>query len=755
MLEFTGQYFADWEPGDDPVLVAVDALETAYADPAADLRADVAEQIAFLYKQLGRTAEVHEWRARAAADARGASSSAKAKPERREVPGITVPAGRSDALPGTADAMAAAAPEDSARGVRRSGGQEVALTVNQNEHVGAGGALVPRRGQGVLAAGAARNGACARLAPTASAATTWQQRARDLAALRRRSGPGAAPLPLALTPPPRWARYVDVDAQHHHAAGDEVGRQGAGSAHALPPSASPDTGAARQPRIPSASRRARSAAAGERWEGTDDASEGASPRKDATGHLERVRDVHVRGRHGYLQIDPPPRAASAGDAWKQASGGSRGGTVPLPSRDGALFDMRSPATGQTLEGVEFSEGGRVVTRTDSKDPPVVTWASSLLTGASPGAEGGGGGGAARGAGGGCWALQVTRQTGRFMVGFAKAPLSEDYGFVLDMVSDGCVVGNFGAVYRTQSEALVNDALANEELTFEDLPKLHRLAITKKCERQAACVAGAVSPADQGGALAFGTDSIIILELDVSNSTGVGRGGVGADGHRTATARFHLLQAELLASTAAGGRVFTGAGGDTCLPAGKLRAIRSFSVAGVPADAVPFVNMEGPGDSAALLNARMCRREIRWLVDPMSAKGRRRPGASEEANVDDLRQCIQDAVRERKSRQLRIGDRRGRVTTGCSVCTCVRLFDALSSSSLPPASSFAPAHVFSGADSACCVRQGLKTTTCRCTPLKKITTAMRIGPRTCRPPVEPPSQAPRPSNPQLGVLDGPQ
>ena len=105
------------------------------------------------------------------------------------------------------------------------------------------------------------------------------------------------------------------------------------------------------------------------------------------------------------------------------------------------------------------------------------------------------------------------------------------------------------------------------------------------------------------------------KLDVSNSTGVGRGGVGADGHRTATARFHLLQAELLASTAAGGRVFTGAGGDTCLPAGKLRAIRSFSVAGVPADAVPFVNMEGPGDSAALLNARMCRREIRWLVDP--------------------------------------------------------------------------------------------------------------------------------------------
>ena len=399
-------------------------------------------------------------------------------------------------------------------------------------------------------------------------------------------------------------------------------------------------------------------------EGKRDASATVSPRKDAAAQLARVRDVHVRGQPGYLCIDPPPQPATrAGAATPQASrsGGGGGVVVPLPSKGGALFDLRSRATGLTLEGVTFSEGGRGITRTDSKDPPVVTWASSLLTGASPGVEGRG---AANAGGGGCWALQVTKQTGRWMVGFAKAPLSEDYGLVLDMVSDGCVVGNFGAVYRTQSEALVNEALAAEELTYEDIPKLHRRAITTECERQAGCVPWAVSSVDQGGALAFGTDSIIILELDVSNSTGGGgRGGASVDSHGTATAKFYLLQAELLSSSKAGGRVFTVAAGDECVPSGKLRAIRSFSVAGVPADAVPFVNMENPGDSAALLNAKQCRREIRWLVEPMCRQGQRKPLKSKPADADDLRKCILDAVRERKSRQLKIGDRRGRVITG--------------------------------------------------------------------------------------------
>ena len=87
------------------------------------------------------------------------------------------------------------------------------------------------------------------------------------------------------------------------------------------------------------------------------------------------------------------------------------------------------------------------------------------------------------------------------------------------------------------------------------------------------------------------------------------------------------------------------------------------MAGVPADAVPFVNMENPGDSATLLNAKQCRREIRWLVEPMCRQGQRKPVKSKAADADDLRKCILDAVRDRKSRQLKIGDRRGRVITG--------------------------------------------------------------------------------------------
>jgi len=78
-----------------------------------------------------------------------------------------------------------------------------------------------------------------------------------------------------------------------------------------------------------------------------------------------------------------------------------------------------------------------------------------------------------------------------------------------------------------------------------------------------------STADQGGMLAYGTDSIIILELDRSNATfqgdggsegdqgggGEGGGGEGAGGEKkksTAQARFYVLQGHLMGPSASGG-----------------------------------------------------------------------------------------------------------------------------------------------------------------------------------------------------------
>ena len=133
-------------------------------------------------------------------------------------------------------------------------------------------------------------------------------------------------------------------------------------------------------------------------------------------------------------------------------------------------------------------------------------------------------------------------------------------------------------------------------------KLHRTPITRLCEHEAACGNARMHSTDQGGALAFGSDSILILELDHSptpplrdsppNSTCLHRsnstasllhqGGEGGQGERggvgekkrgaTATARFYLLQGQLLGSSGAGGRAFTGNFGDECLPSGRLQAV---------------------------------------------------------------------------------------------------------------------------------------------------------------------------------------
>ena len=46
-------------------------------------------------------------------------------------------------------------------------------------------------------------------------------------------------------------------------------------------------------------------------------------------------------------------------------------------------------------------------------------------------------------------------------------------------------------------------------------KLHRTPITRLCEDEADCGNARVHSTDQGGALAFGSDSILILELDRS------------------------------------------------------------------------------------------------------------------------------------------------------------------------------------------------------------------------------------------------
>jgi hypothetical protein len=240
VLEYTGQYFGDWEPGDDPVLVAINALESAYAESALDSRADVAEQIAFLQKQLGRTQEVNAWRMRAAADARAQSATPKAKAGKRDAPQNSVPTGTADRLPRTADEGSAAARHGS-QGLRQAG-QELPLAAKHDVHASVGGALVVPRGHVSLAdkrradlrhhchvslAGApqTQNGAPKRVAPDASAAVTWKQRAKDLSALRRGASGAAGPMPLALTPPPRWAQYVN--APHPSVVCDEVQTHGA------------------------------------------------------------------------------------------------------------------------------------------------------------------------------------------------------------------------------------------------------------------------------------------------------------------------------------------------------------------------------------------------------------------------------------------------------------------------------------------------------------------------------------------------
>jgi len=173
---------------------------------------------------------------------------------------------------------------------------------------------------------------------------------------------------------------------------------------------------------------------------------------------------------------------------------------------------------------------------------------------------------------------VTRQTGRWYLGFVRPPLSDDYGLVLDMATDGCVLSNHGGVYRTQSDALMNEMLERKDLTMADLPRLHRLAITKRCERQAGCPpAPASAAASQGGGLAFGSDSIVILELDHSQPSrtdtqgegqGGGESGLQGEGGQDqaaeaaaagglATARFYLVQSLLLGRGRDGGPAFTG------------------------------------------------------------------------------------------------------------------------------------------------------------------------------------------------------
>ena len=148
-------------------------------------------------------------------------------------------------------------------------------------------------------------------------------------------------------------------------------------------------------------------------------------------------------------------------------GGGGGGEVWIrePCKASALFDMRSTLTGEALEGLAFSEAGRVLTRVAarrSKDPPpIVTWGTSLLTGAN-----------SRENPVACWALQVTRQTGRWFVGFIKPPPPLDYGVVIeDMATDGCVLGNFGAVYRTHTDYSNADVLRSTELPYQ-LPYHH-------------------------------------------------------------------------------------------------------------------------------------------------------------------------------------------------------------------------------------------------------------------------------------------
>ena len=107
-----------------------------------------------------------------------------------------------------------------------------------------------------------------------------------------------------------------------------------------------------------------------------------------------------------------------------------------------------------------------------------------------------------------------------------------------------------------------------------------------------------------------------MSFRVNSSVPVQRVGLCSPGLMDRQVRFrrhiqiHPKTSNSLACTCSCARILRA---HTCsgLPSGKLHGIRTFAVTGIPDDAVPFVNIEEPGDSAALLDAGRCHEGEYW------------------------------------------------------------------------------------------------------------------------------------------------
>jgi hypothetical protein len=251
-------------------------------------------------------------------------------------------------------------------------------------------------------------------------------------------------------------------------------------------------------------------------------------------------------------------------------------TYTLPAPTGKVcFDAISDI-GEPYDGLKWTPDKTTCVRTkDIHVSPMITWATDLLSGATTDDVS-------------TWAVRVARQTGRWFIGCATRPFHPAYGVAIDLCSDGCVLGNHGAVYKVRETAAADDRMSRPDLRYQDLAKLHRESITPECKRQVGY------PPNYRGVFAFGTDSIVIM---THNKT-------------AETLNVTIVRAALLEGTHG-----TGVNNDG-VPIGVLEnVVPPFIVRDVPRKAVPFVNMENVGDGASLLGAEDLMQELHWMLYP--------------------------------------------------------------------------------------------------------------------------------------------
>jgi hypothetical protein len=255
------------------------------------------------------------------------------------------------------------------------------------------------------------------------------------------------------------------------------------------------------------------------------------------------------------------------------------GTYRLPAPTGKVRFDASTYKGEPYGGVIWTPDMTTCVRTEAHMSPMVTWATDLLSGASADNVS-------------TWAVRVAQQTGRWFVGCAVRPLYPEYGAAVDLCSDGFVLGNHGAVYKVRETAALDESMLKADLRYHELGKFHRESITGECKRQVG------AQLYERGIFAFGTDSIIIMTHNRSAQT---------------------LNVTIVRATLIEGQHGTGVNGDG-VPVGTLEdVVPAFVVQGVPASAVPFINMESPGDGASLLGVEDLMQELHWMLYPEPAQ----------------------------------------------------------------------------------------------------------------------------------------